>query len=148
MRALAHKELDGAGVEIGHVVLGRGAALDKVQVGVVLDDDERVLKLAGTLGVEAEVALQQHGRVVVQLRVFGTLFSRRQTACRHIDPGQSQTDLRGHVGHHLVKDLFVPIFVSQSLTPFTRSSSSASHQCPGLLVLLSALLTISYQTGR
>ena len=97
---------------------------------------------------QAEIALQQHGRVVVQFRIFGTLFSRRQTACRHIDPGQSQTDLRGHMGHHLVKDLFVPIFVSQSLTPFTRSSSSASHQCPGLLVLLSALLTISYQTGR
>ena len=58
VRALAHKELDGAGVEVGHVVLGRGAALDKVQVGVVLDDDERVLKLAGALGVQTEVALQ------------------------------------------------------------------------------------------
>ena len=59
MRTLTHKELDGACVEVGHVVLGRGAALDKVKVGVVLDDDERVLKLAGTLGVEAEVALQR-----------------------------------------------------------------------------------------
>ena len=59
MRTLAHKELDGAGVEVGHVVLGRGAALDKVQVGIVLDDDERVLKLAGALGVKTEVALQR-----------------------------------------------------------------------------------------
>ena len=30
-----------------------------MQVGVVLDDDERVLKLTGALGVEAEVALQR-----------------------------------------------------------------------------------------
>ena len=53
------KSSTAAGVEVGHVVLGRGAALDKVQVGVILDDDERVLKLAGALGVEAEVALQR-----------------------------------------------------------------------------------------
>ena len=59
MRTLAHKELDSAGMEVGHVVLGRGAALDKVQIGIVFDDDERVLKLASALGVEAEVALQR-----------------------------------------------------------------------------------------
>ena len=59
MCAFAHKELHSAGVEVGHVVLGRGATLDKVQVGIVLDDDERVLKLTGALGVEAEVALQR-----------------------------------------------------------------------------------------
>ena len=54
MCTLAHKELDSTGVEVGHVVLGCGAALDKVQVGIVLDNDERVLKLAGALGVKAE----------------------------------------------------------------------------------------------
>ena len=59
MRTLANKELHSAGMEVGHVVLGRGATFDKVQVSVVLDDDERVLKLAGALGVEAEVALQR-----------------------------------------------------------------------------------------
>ena len=68
MRALAHKELHSAGVEVGHVVLGRGATLDKVQVGIVLDDDERVLKLAGALGVEAEVALQRK----IELGALGT----------------------------------------------------------------------------
>lgn len=46
-------------MEVGHVVLGRGAPLDKVQVGIVFDDDERVFKLAGALGIEAEVALQR-----------------------------------------------------------------------------------------
>lgn len=51
VRALAHKELDGTGMEVCHVVLGRGAALDKVQVGVVFDDDERMLKLAGALAL-------------------------------------------------------------------------------------------------
>ena len=59
MRPLAHKQLHSTGVEVGHVVLGCGAAFDKVQVGIVLDDDERVLKLTGALGVEAEVALQR-----------------------------------------------------------------------------------------
>ena len=67
VRTLAHKELDGAGVEVGHVVLGRGATLNEVQVGIVLDDDERVLKLAGALGVKAEVALQRE----VQLGALG-----------------------------------------------------------------------------
>lgn len=68
VRTLAHKELDGAGVEVGHVVLGRGATLDKVQVGIVLDDDERVLKLTGALGVETEVALQRK----IELGALGT----------------------------------------------------------------------------
>ena len=72
VRTLAHKELDGAGVEVCHVVLGRGATLDKVQVGIVLDDDERVLKLAGALGVEAEVALQRE----VQLGALGNVDKR------------------------------------------------------------------------
>ncbi len=72
MRALAHEELDGARVEVGHVVLGRGAALDEVQVGVVLHHDERVLELPGALGVQAEVALQRE----VQL-----------DALRHVDEG-------------------------------------------------------------
>ena len=72
MRTLAHKELDGAGVEVGYVVLGRGATLDKVQVGVVLDDDERVLKLAGALGVKAEVALQRE----VELGALGHIDKR------------------------------------------------------------------------
>ena len=57
--AFAHKELHSAGVEVCHVVLGRGATLNEVQVGIVLDNDERVLKLAGALGVKAEVALQR-----------------------------------------------------------------------------------------
>ena len=67
MRALAHKQLHSASVEVGHVVLGRGAAFNKVQVGIVLDDDERVLKLASALGVKAEVALQRE----VQLGALG-----------------------------------------------------------------------------
>ena len=49
MRTLAHKELHSAGVEVCHVVLGRGATLDKVQVGIVLDDDERSEEEARTM---------------------------------------------------------------------------------------------------
>ena len=58
-RPLAHEQLDGAGVQVGDVVLGCGAALDEVQVGARLHDDERVLELAGSRGVQAEVALQR-----------------------------------------------------------------------------------------
>ena len=72
MRALANKELDSARMQVGHVVLGRGAALDEVQVRVVLDHDEGVLELAGTLRVQAEVALQRE----VEL-----------DALRHVDEG-------------------------------------------------------------
>ena len=51
MGALAHDELYRASVEIRHVVLGRRAAFDKVKVGIVLDDDEHMLKLAGSLSI-------------------------------------------------------------------------------------------------
>ena len=61
VRMVAHKDLHGAGVQVGVVVLGGRAALDEVQVSVVLDHDERVLELAGALRVEAEVGLQRVG---------------------------------------------------------------------------------------
>ena len=43
-----------------------------MQVGIVLDNDERVLKLAGALGVKAEVALQRE----VQLGALGNVDKR------------------------------------------------------------------------
>ena len=70
--AVLHEELDGTGVEVGLVVLGRGAALDEVQVGAGLHDDERVLELAGSLRVEAEVALQR----VVERDALGDIHER------------------------------------------------------------------------
>ena len=45
-------------MQVGLVVLGRRAAFDEVQVCAFLNDDEGVLELSGSLGVEAEVALQ------------------------------------------------------------------------------------------
>lgn len=50
--------LHGAGVQVRHVVLRCRAALDEVQAGIVLHDDQRVLELARALRVQAEVALQ------------------------------------------------------------------------------------------
>ena len=50
-------KLHAARVEVRHVVLGSGAALDEVQARALVHDDERVLKLARTLGVEPEVGL-------------------------------------------------------------------------------------------
>ena len=110
MRALAHKELDGAGVEVGHVVLGRGTALDKVQVGIVLDDDERVLKLTGALGVEAEVALQRE----VELGALGHVDKR---AARPHGTVQGRKLVVGgrDERHKLLADERLPLRVVQGL---------------------------------
>ena len=51
MRALAYDELYRTGMKVRYVVLGRRATFDKVEVGIVLDDDERMLELAGSLSV-------------------------------------------------------------------------------------------------
>ena len=50
-------------MEVRHVVLRGGAALNEVQIRVVVHDDERVLKLARALGVQAEIGLQRNGQV-------------------------------------------------------------------------------------
>ena len=56
-------QLHAASVEVCHVVLRRGAALNEVQARALVHDDERVLKLAGALGIQAEVGLQGNGEV-------------------------------------------------------------------------------------
>ena len=110
MRTLAHKELDGAGVEVGHVVLGRGATLNEVQIGIVLDDDERVLKLAGALGVKAEVALQRE----VQLGALGYVDKR---AARPYGSVQGRKLVVGgrDERHKLLVDERLPLRVVQGL---------------------------------
>ena len=50
-------KLHAARMEVRHVVLGSGAALDEVQARALVHDDERVLELARALGVEPEVGL-------------------------------------------------------------------------------------------
>ena len=50
-------------MEVRHVVLGSGAALDEVQARALVHDDERVLELARALGVEPEVGLERDGQV-------------------------------------------------------------------------------------
>jgi len=47
----------------------RGAALDVVHVGALVDDDQRALELAHVLGVDTEVGLQRDLDVA---RPFGT----------------------------------------------------------------------------
>ncbi len=63
MRPFAHKEFHAAGVEVGHVVLRRRAALNKVQVCPGLHDDQRVLELARASGIQAEVALEREAHL-------------------------------------------------------------------------------------
>ena len=110
VRTLAYKELDGAGVEVGHVVLGRGATLNEVQVGVILDDDERVLKLAGALGVEAEVALQRK----IELGAAGHVDKR---AARPYGTVQGRKFMVGgrDERHELLVDERLPLRVVQGL---------------------------------
>ena len=58
-RALTHKKLYGASVEVGNVVFGCTASFDKVQIGIVFNNDKSVLKLARTLGIQTKIALQR-----------------------------------------------------------------------------------------
>src|SRR5699024_5544314 len=57
--ALLHDDLDHCGVQGVGLVDRGGAALDVVNVGVLVDDDERALELAHVLRVDAEVGLQR-----------------------------------------------------------------------------------------
>ena len=50
-------------MEVRDVIFRRRAALDKVQACTLVDDDERVLKLARALGVQAEIRLQRDGHL-------------------------------------------------------------------------------------
>ena len=74
---LADENLDAACVQVGNVVLRGRAALDKVQVGALIDDDKGVLKLAGTGGVQAEVGLQRDIHVYARRNVH------KRTAAPH-----------------------------------------------------------------
>lgn len=42
----AHIQLHAAGMQIGHIVFGRGTAFDKMQIGALIHNDERVFKLS------------------------------------------------------------------------------------------------------
>ena len=60
---LLHVQLHAAGVEVRNVIFRRRAALDEVQTRALIDNDECVLKLASTLGVQTEVRLQRDGHL-------------------------------------------------------------------------------------
>ena len=58
--ALLDDDLDDRRVQRVGRVDRRGAALDVVHVGVLVDDDQRALELAHVLRVDAEVGLERH----------------------------------------------------------------------------------------
>jgi len=64
---LADEHFDATTVEVERGVLRRGTALDVVDLGVVLSDDERVLELAHPFAVHTEVRLHGH----VDRGIFG-----------------------------------------------------------------------------
>ena len=47
-------------MQVCYIIFGRGAALNEVEAGTFVHNDQRMLKLACTLGVQAEVALQRN----------------------------------------------------------------------------------------
>ena len=58
--ALLHHDLDHGRVQRVARVDRRGAALDVVHVGALVDEDHRALELAHVLGVDPEVGLERH----------------------------------------------------------------------------------------
>jgi len=86
---LAHVQLHTAGVEVRHVVLRSGAALDKVQVCSLFHDDQRMFKLSCSRCIQTEIGLQRnlHGHALrhVYKGTAGpdcTVQSRKLMVCR------------------------------------------------------------------
>ena len=76
-RAFFHVQLDSTGVEIGHIVTGRRAALNEVAVCPFFDDDERMLELSCARCIQTEITLERHLHM---------------DALRHIDEGAAGPD--------------------------------------------------------
>ena len=109
-RALAHEQLHGAGVQVRHVVLRCRAALDEVQAGVVLHDDQRVLELSCALRVQAEVALQGE----VQLHALRHVDERAAAPHRAVKRGELVVGGRDQ-RHELLSDERLPLRLAQRL---------------------------------
>ena len=60
MGVFAHIELHASGVQVGHIVFGRRASLNKMKGRPLVHDDQRVLKLARARCVEPEIGLQRN----------------------------------------------------------------------------------------
>ena len=60
---LTDVDFHAAGVQVGNVVFGGRAALDKMQVGALFHDDQRMLKLPGARRIEPEIRLQRNFNV-------------------------------------------------------------------------------------
>ncbi len=88
-RALLHDDLDHRGVQRVRGVDRRGAALDIVHVGVLVDDDQGPLELAHVLGVDPEVSLQR---------------DLHPHALRHVDERPAGPDGRVQRGELVVPD--------------------------------------------
>ena len=116
-------------MEVGHVVLRSRAALDEVEVGTLIHDDEGVLELARTGGVQAEVGLQRdlhmhpggnvhegaaapHCPVQGRELVIGGGHQLHEVALDHVGVGAGEgafhvgvdDALRGHLGFDVVVD--------------------------------------------
>ena len=81
----------------------RGAALDVVDVGVLVDDDQRPLELAHVLGVDAEVGLQRD----LDVHALGHVDERAAGPDRRVERGELVVADRDHRAEVLLEDLRV-----------------------------------------
>ena len=112
-RTLANENLHAACMQVGHIVLRGGAALDKVQVGTLVHNDKGMLKLAGTRGIQPEIGLQRnihmhacgnidegaaapHGTMQRRKLVVGGGHALHEMLLHHIGVGAGQCAL--HIG--------------------------------------------------
>ena len=128
--APADVELHTAGVEVGHVVFGGGAAFDKMQVRAFIHNDQGVLELAGAFGVEPEIGLQGNldlyaGRHIyegtagpdgpVQCREFVVIWRDQlhEVVPDHLRMGACQGAFQVAVDDALLRDFIFDIVIDQ-----------------------------------
>ncbi len=63
-------QLHAARVQVGNVVFWCGAAFDKMQVCLLTENNKRVLKLAGSWCIQAEIRLERDGHLDMRRNIY------------------------------------------------------------------------------
>ena len=102
-RVLLHDDLDDRAVQRVRRVDRRGAALDVVHVGALVDDDQRPLELAHVLGVDPEVRLQRD----LDVHALRHVDERAAGPHRGVQRGELVVADRDHRAEVLLEELLV-----------------------------------------
>ncbi len=100
MSVFVHKHFDAAGVEVVAAVLRCGTALDIMDFGAFLGNDERVLELPHPLGVHAEVRLNGH----LHRHVLGDVNERAARPDRTVERRELVVARRHALRHEVLLD--------------------------------------------